>query len=155
MGGGRWRRLRLPDFSLLYFPNRSLNNSIIHSSSTTSLNFWSMSNNPESCTAACRSPHACLTTNGQKPFCVASTAFCQQQFQTSFLQCISMHSQVVVLTHPLVEYPHMIFVSTPKLTSKLARLVPKKLLLYCLYTTTSSSLGTIPSANTRIGFPSS
>jgi hypothetical protein len=61
----------------------------------------------------------------------------------------------VALTHPLVEYPHKIALSHPKLANKLLKLVPKKLLEYCFKMTTSSFLGSTPFVKSLKGFPAS
>ncbi len=45
--------------------------------------------------------------------------------------------------------------SDPLLANKLLKLVPKKLLEYCFNTTTSSFLGSTPSANSLNGLPAS
>lgn len=64
---------------------------------------------------------------------------------------------VVDLTHPLVLYPQIIRLSTFMPSSNDARLVPKKLELYCFSTTVSFALGvhTELGGKSLIGLPSS
>src|SRR4051794_27583460 len=65
-----------------------------------------------------------------------------------------MLSTQVARTQPEVVTPVSTSVSTPALVSEAARLVPKKLLGYCLVTTYSSSRGVRPLAKACVASPS-